>query len=347
MKIVHVAGCRPQFVKLAMVDRELRSAGHESVILHTGQHYDEGMSEVFFRQLEIPAPKINLGVGSGSHAEQVGKAMIGIEKFLLEEKPDGVLVYGDTNATMAGILAACKLGIKTAHVEAGMRSFDRNIPEEYNRVVTDHCSDLLFCVTENSRSNLEREGIISGVYLVGDIMLDTFYFFLGQQTDILNKLEIEPKRYLLATAHRSTLSRDDIANIFAALETLDETVIFPLHPRMAALVPPHGSKIRTIDPIGYLDMITLENNARMILTDSGGVQREAYFSGVPCVILRDETEWTDITKSGWNVVAGTGSNKIFRSVRDFVVPAFKPPIFGDGQTRKQIVKHLQDNWDTK
>jgi UDP-N-acetylglucosamine 2-epimerase len=326
-----------------MVDRELRERGHESIILHTGQHYDEELSQIFFDELKIPVPRINLGIGSGSHAEQTSRAMIGIEKFLLEEKPDWVLVYGDTNSTLAGILVACKLPFKTAHVEAGLRSYNRAMPEEHNRVIVDHCADLLFCPTEVAENNLNKEGVVSGVYFTGDVMLDAANCFCNRQTDVLNKFGIKSKQYLLMTIHRPSVSQDDLISIFKALKELDEVVVFPCHPRFKSVLPFHSSKVIVDRPIGYLDMLELEKHAKLILTDSNGVQREAYFFGIPCLTMRTETELVETVEFGWNVVVGTEAEAIIWHTKNFHTPAIRLDIFGDGQARKHIVNHLEDN----
>ena len=341
MKIVHVVGGRPQFIKVSMVDRELRRKGHESIILHTGQHYNYRMSQVFFDEMDIPETKINLEVGSGSHAEQTGKALIGIEQFLIQEEPDWVLVYGDMNATLSGALAACKLQIRSAHVEAGLRSYNRQMPEEFNRIVADHCVDIRFCPTETAQNNLAKEGITPGAYLPGDVMLDAVMYFNDGQTDILEKLEINPCTYLLMTVHRPTITKNDLEKVFLALKELDETVIFPCHPRFRSMLPAHSNKVRVIQPVGYLDMLTLEKYAKMSLTDSSGVQRESYYFGIPCLTLRTETELIETVIAGRNEVVGIDTEKIVRIVRSGVFSTSKPNIFGDGNAAKYIVRHLE------
>jgi len=354
MKIVSILGARPQFIKAAPVDKALREAGHQDFILHTGQHYDYGMSQVFFEELNIPEPDVNLGVGSGSHSWQTGQMLIGIEKVLLAEKPDWVLVYGDTNSTLAGALAAVKLHLPLAHVEAGLRSFNREMPEEHNRVLTDHCADLLFCPTQTAVENLAKEGITQGVHLVGDTMYDAVLQFgeiARQRSTILHDLGLQPKGYLLATVHRqaNTDNPVNLRDILAAFAEIEEPIIFPVHPRTRQKMSELGflnpkSKIQNlkfIDPVGYLDMLMLEQNARLILTDSGGMQKEAYWLGVPCVVLREETEWVETLESGWNLLVGTEQKHILAGLQHSFPPADQhPAFFGDGQSAPAIVHIL-------
>jgi len=344
MKIVSIIGARPQFIKAAVVSRALRQ-NHTEIMIHTGQHYDANMSSVFIEDLGLSEPEVNLGIGSGSHGAQTGKMLIGIEKVLLTEQPDWVLVYGDTNSTLAGALAAVKLNIPVAHVEAGLRSFNREMPEEHNRVLTDHCSDLLFCPTQTAVDNLTREGINRGVHLVGDTMYDAVLEFsevAQRRSSILQDLKVDPKRYFLATIHRpyNTDKPERLKSIISALLKLNEPVIFPVHPRtrkkiaklegISGLLSLH-SNLHLIEPVGYLEMLVLEQNARMILTDSGGIQKEAYFFGVPCITLRPETEWVETVQAGWNILAGKELEYIVRAVRTFIPPASRPMLFGDGQ----------------
>lgn len=322
MKILTIVGARPQFIKAAAVSRVLR-AQFQEVLVHTGQHYDDNMSKVFFDELEIPQPDYNLGIGSGGHGVQTGAMLAAIEEVLLKEKPDRVLVYGDTNSTLAGALAATKLHIPVAHVEAGLRSFNRRMPEEINRVLTDHVADLLFCPGVTAVNNLAKEGIRVGVHDVGDVMYDATLQCAQkarQTSRILSRLRLEPAAYVLATVHRAE-NTDDPGRLRALMEGLRRVseklpVVFPLHPRTAQafavaglgeLTRPEGqsNRLRFIDPAGYLDMIALEENAAVIATDSGGVQKEAYFHRVPCVTLRAETEWVELVDSGWNVLCGS------------------------------------------
>jgi len=345
LKIMSVVGARPQFIKAAPVSRVLRRT-HEEVLVHTGQHYDDNMSEIFFRELEIPEPDINLGVGSGPHGEQTGVMMAGIEKVALDVRPDWVLVYGDTNSTVAAALVAAKLHIKVAHVEAGLRSFDRRMPEEINRVLTDHVSDLLLCPTDAAIHNLAREGIDHGVHLVGDVMYDAFLFNLEaarKRDGVLKKLGLAPGAFALATIHRAE-NADDPARLAAILEGIDRSgmdVILPLHPRTRARlneVPP--ARIRVVDPVGYLDMLALEDAAAVIVTDSGGVQKEAYFLSKPCVTLRDRTEWTETVEAGWNTVVDADSGQIVEAMRSFRPKGVHPNLYGDGHAAEKIAELL-------
>lgn len=351
MKILTVVGARPQFVKAAAVSRILREK-HTEVLLHTGQHYDERMSEVFFRELGIPEPDYNLEVGSAGHSVQTGEMLIRMESIFEQEKPDWVLVYGDTNSTLAGALVASKLHIPLAHVEAGLRSFNREMPEEINRVLTDHVSHLLFCPAQKAVENLKLEGVISGVHVVGDVMYDAVLRHADaaeKKSSILNSLGLKPKQYLLATVHRAS-NVDDTTKLLNILETfsmLAEPVVFPVHPRTRKAIESAGFKvgenIKLIEPVGYLDMLWLEKNARMILTDSGGVQKEAYWFGTPCATLREETEWVETVESGWNVVVGIERERILNAVHNFTVPASHPNLFGDGDASQKIVRLLENN----
>jgi UDP-N-acetylglucosamine 2-epimerase len=349
LKILTIVGARPQFVKLAPVSRALRQRCKE-VIVHTGQHYDDLMSAIFFRDLGIPTPDYNLEVGSGSHGEQTGKMLMHIEQVLLEEKPDQVLVYGDTNSTLAGALAAAKLYLPIAHVEAGLRDYRRDIPEEINRVLTDHLSTLLFCPTDSSAENLHREGIHQGVHMVGDVMLDALRQHMPvaeRQSKILQSLDVRPQRYLLATVHRpiNTDESAHLASILSAFGAAGETVVFPVHPRTRLALSLAGlgipDNVRTIDPVSYLDMLVLEKNARMIVTDSGGIQKEAYILQVPCVTLLSQTAWIETVASGWNRPVGHDRDAILAAIRDFVPPAEWPALFGDGHASEKITEVMQ------
>lgn len=325
MKIVSVIGARPQFIKCAPVSRELRKKHHE-VLVHTGQHYDHDMSDVFFEELHIPKPDYNLNVGSGTHGKQTGAMLAGIEEILLNEKPDLLLVYGDTNSTIAGALAAAKLHIKVAHVEAGLRSFDRSMPEEINRVLTDHISNILFCPTQTAVDNLVKEGITKGVILVGDVMTDALeynYNLAEKSSRMIEKLGVTRGKYLAVTIHRpsNTDNKEHMVDIMDALGQTGEDVVFPAHPRTIKYLKEYGllealpENIKVIEPLGYLDMLMLMGSAKKVITDSGGVQKEAYMLKVPCITLRDNTEWVETVESGWNVLVGANSNLILETIR--------------------------------
>lgn len=353
MKIVSIVGPRPQFIKHVLLSKEMRKDCKE-VLVHTGQHYDYQMSEVFFKELNIPKPDYNLGVGSGSHGEQTGKILIETEKVLLRESPDIVIVYGDTNSTLAGALAAAKLKIKVVHVEAGMRSFDRTMPEEINRVITDHISNLLFCSTQTAVDNLANEGIRKGVYLVGDVMVDVLKENLKiarQSLEIVEKLGIKKKKYFVLTVHRSgnTDSKENLAKIIEVIGVLNKIVVFPIHPRTKKYLDRYNlldklpRNIKLISPLGYLDMIRLMIGAERILTDSGGMQKEAYILGVPCITLRENTEWVETLKGGWNVLAGVDKEKIVEAASKANPKNKQKNIFGDGKASKRIVQCIKEN----
>lgn len=358
MRVVSVVGARPQFIKCSPVSTELRKIATE-VLVHTGQHYDENMSERFFRDLDLPEADYNLAVGSGCHGAQTGEMLKLIEQVLLDENPDYVIVYGDTNSTLAGALAAAKLHIPIAHIEAGLRSFNRKMPEEINRILTDHVASLLFCPTKTAVENLAREGITKHVHNVGDVMYDAVLRFAGiarERSVILDTLALKQKEYLLATIHRpdNTDSESNLRNILAALKSMGERIIFPVHPRTKKYLTQYGldtalfsnGNLQLVDPVGYLDMLMLEQNARLIVTDSGGIQKEAYFFGVPCVTLRSETEWVETAKTGWNVVVGTDCAAIRRAVNEKCWPeGISPSLFGDGHAARRIVAELTQSSD--
>lgn len=335
LKVCTVVGARPQFIKTAPVGRRLREVAIE-VLVHTGQHYDDDMSEVFFRELKIPQPDYNLDVGSGPHGFQTGQMLKRLEEVLNKEKADIVVVYGDTNSTLAGALAAAKLHIPVAHVEAGLRSFNRRMPEEINRVLTDHISSLLFCPTATAVNNLAREGIIQGVHLVGDVMYDAVMENLQiaeSKSRALERLAVKPRSYVLATVHRAE-NTDDLGRLRNIVEALCEVskidpVVWPVHPRTRKsldgfpLTPLHHGGLRLIDPVSYLDMLMLEKHARVILTDSGGVQKEAHWLEVACVTLREVTEWIETVEAGWNRLAGSDRDEIVRAVAEASLPSRK------------------------
>ncbi|MFQ6618945.1 MAG: non-hydrolyzing UDP-N-acetylglucosamine 2-epimerase [Fidelibacterota bacterium] len=345
-KILSIVGARPQFIKCASISRVIRGKVKE-VLVHTGQHYDVEMSKVFFDELGIPLPDYNLEVGSGSHAEQTATIMLRLEKVLVEEKPLLVLVYGDTNSTLAGALTAVKLQLPVAHVEAGLRSYNKQMPEEINRVATDHISDLLFCPTQTAVSNLEKEGIIQGVYNTGDVMYDSLLHNLklsNSRKSILQKVEVRPGEYYLVTVHRqsNTAHIENLKTIFEALSQLDLPVVFPVHPGTRKIITGENlfkssrNHILLIDPVSYLEMLQLLKNAKKVLTDSGGVQKESYFMKVPCITLRDETEWVETLENGCNVLTGIDKRKIVEAVYSKNNGKYDHAIFGDGSASIKI-----------
>lgn len=353
-----VIGARPQFIKAGPVSRALSDAGIRELVVHTGQHYDALMSQVFFEELDLPEPYINLGVGSGTHAEQTASMLLGLERVIMQEKPDWVLVYGDTNSTLAGAITAAKLHIPVAHVEAGLRSFNRSMPEEINRVVADAVSDLLFAPTQAACENLWREGVAAHrVKLVGDVMFDAALQYgelADRRSTILDRLALQPRSYVLATVHRAG-NTDNLQNLAHIVEGICTTarhveVIWPVHPRtrkcLDCLVPavkfPPG--VRLIEPVGYLDMVQLERNACVIVTDSGGVQKEAYFCRVPCVTVRAETEWTELVEAGWNRLCAPISGQAVATA----IAAAKGTTgrqelsYGGGGAAKRIARELRE-----
>lgn len=353
MKVLTVVGARPQFIKAWPVGRALREAGIDEHLVHTGQHYDERMSQVFFEEMGIRRPDQNLDVGSASHGMQTGRMLEALERVMIDQRPDWALVYGDTNSTLAGALAACKLGIPIAHVEAGLRSFNRSMPEEHNRVLTDHCSELLLCPTQTAVDNLAREGVTRRVHLVGDVMYDAVLHFgamARERSRILEECRAGDGGYYLATIHRAynTDGGERLLALLRALDELDAPVVLPLHPRTRARLTEHAprtafSRLRLMDPVGYLDMLRLEQGARAIITDSGGVQKEAYFFGVPCFTLRPETEWVETLASGWNTLVGDDASALRRIVPEFRRPSTQqPPLFGTGDAAQRIAALLLD-----
>jgi UDP-GlcNAc3NAcA epimerase len=369
MRLVSIAGARPQFIKLAPFSRAYarhRISGGEPIedlIVHTGQHYDHGMSEVFFRELELPKAAFHLGVGSGSHAVQTARMLEGIERVLLETRPDVVMVYGDTNSTVAGALAAAKLHIPVAHVESGLRSFNRRMPEEINRIVVDHIADRLYAPTATAMQNLAHEGLLERAVRSGDSMYDTVLIhrdLARRKSTVLMALGLDAFAYGVVTIHRAE-NTDDPVRLGRLLEALNEvvadgtTLVFPVHPRTRAAVrarAPHwkpAEGLRLVEPLGYLDMLRLVDNARVALTDSGGLQKEAFFLGCPCVTLREETEWVETVEGGGNRVAGTDAARIRGAVRDWRerCPQGKggftqavAAMFGDGHAAEQIVQDI-------
>jgi UDP-GlcNAc3NAcA epimerase len=346
VKILTIVGARPQFIKIAAVSRKLRER-HQEMLVHTGQHYDYEMSGAFFDGLELPRPDVNLEVGSGTHAVQTAAMLNGIEDVLLAERPDFLMIYGDTNSTLAGALAAAKLSVPIVHVEAGLRSFNRGMPEEINRVVTDHLSDLLLCPSQTAIDNLTNEGITRNVHLVGDVMLDVLNWARDRvksaEGSLQGRLGLEKKRYLAATLHRSenTDDRERFLGILETFNSLKEPVVFPVHPRARKLIQEikfqPGPDLYLIDPLGYLEMVALVDSARLVLTDSGGLQKEAYWLGVPCLTIRNETEWIETVQSGWNVLVGPDPARIAKAVKSFTPPLNHPPLYGDGKAAEKCV----------
>lgn len=352
MKIISVVGARPEFIQATPVSRALRPR-HQEILVHTGQHYDYLMSQAFFDELNIPPPDYNLEVGSGLQGYQTARILEEMEKVLLHEKPDLVIVRGDTNSTLAGALAASKLHIPLAHIEAGERSYNRQMPEEINRIVTDRIADLLFCASREAVAHLLEEGIEQNVYWVGDVMFDVILQMLPiarEKSTILQRLGLAPQGYSLITIHRPANADDEsrMGQIISALNQVQEPIVFPVHPRtrksLAEMDVHFAPHIRVIDPVPYFDMIVLEENARLIATDSGGVQREAYFLRKPCLTVRNETEWTATVESGWNLLVGADPLKICAAWFSFQPPQEQPPIFGDGRAAQRIVQVLEEKF---
>lgn len=366
MRVFSIVGARPQFVKIAPVCRAIdahNASGAmpiENVIVHTGQHYDPAMSDVFFEELEIPRADVHLGVGSGGHGDQTGRMLIALESLFLQRRPDVAVVYGDTNSTIAGALAATKLGIPVVHVEAGLRSFNRAMPEELNRVATDHLSDLLLAPTPTAMRNLAAEALGSRSVFTGDVMYDAVLFnrrIALQRSDVLARFALKPREYAVVTIHRAENTRAE--QVRAVLDVLNDVagtrlpLVFPVHPRMAKLLQagipgwsPHA-RLRLIEPLGYLDMLCLVHHARIVLTDSGGLQKEALFLGRPCVTLRRETEWVETVEIGANVVAGTERDAVLGAVdhwlgagNDEIGAARIADAFGNGSAAERIVSEI-------
>jgi UDP-N-acetylglucosamine 2-epimerase len=359
VKVLSIVGARPQFIKIAAIAATIRAceqlSGWEHRILHTGQHYDAGMSDCFFRELGIPAPNYYLGVGSGSHGKQTGEMLAGIESALMEWRPDAVIVYGDTNSTLAGALGAAKLHIRVIHLEAGLRSFNRLMPEEINRIATDHLSDVLLCPTAAAMANAQREGLGGRSRLTGDVMLDV----LLDRAPGLKRHPLATQPFALVTLHRAenTDSPERLASFIRIVHGMPLVVIFPLHPRLRAKLPSASMAelermrhVRLLDPCEYGEMLALERDASMILTDSGGVQKEAYFMGVPCLTLRDETEWTETLAGGWNRVMGMDAEAVCAVARSLLnkngcQPSGKPDLaqFGGGDAAQASVRAIVES----
>ena len=359
MKLVTIIGARPQFIKAALISERIRKSSGKSkkiteVLINTGQHYDYNMSKKFFEELDIPEPDYDLNVGSGPYARQMAKMMEGIEAVLKKEKPGAVMVYGDTNSTLAGALVAAKLNIKLCHVEAGLRSYDKSMPEEINRLITDNLSAVLFCPTERAAKNLRKENIRKGVYDVGDIMYELAMKMekaASERSDILKKLGIRPNGYILATVHRqaSTDIRSNLRSIVTAFCRIKSILVFPVHPRTQKMLKRFGllqalkkvKNIKIMPPVGYIDMICLEKNAAKIITDSGGVQKEAYFFKVPCITLRNRTEWAETLNNSWNCIVGTDTDKIVEAAQKSMSKRPYLNYYGNGRTSERIVNILK------
>ncbi|MEM1510462.1 MAG: UDP-N-acetylglucosamine 2-epimerase (non-hydrolyzing) [Thermofilaceae archaeon] len=342
--VLHVVGARPNFIKLSVVYSALKDI-FDQLIVHTGQHYDYELSRVFFEELAIPEPDYDLNVGSGSHGYQTGEMLKRVEEVLLKENPRVVVVYGDTNSTLAGALASVKLGIPVAHVEAGVRSYEKYMAEEINRVVVDHVSEFLFAPTRKAVENLQREGIVKGVYFTGDVMLDIF-------VSVRDKFSVRDEGFILVTVHRAenTDSPERLKAILEALVESGERVIFPMHPRTRKRIAEYGfewflnaENVEVTKPLGYLEFLDVMSRARVVVTDSGGVQKEAYFMGKPCITLRESTEWVETVESGWNTLAGADKERILNALRSFK-PRGKPDlsVFGVGQASRKIASILAE-----
>ncbi len=347
MKIATIIGARPQFIKAATISRVIKSRTDiQEVLVHTGQHYDKNMSKVFFKQLQIPEPDYNLEVGSASHGKQTGQMLERIEKVLLKEKPDWVLTYGDTNSTVAGSLVAVKLHIPTAHVEAGLRSFNRKMPEEINRIATDHISDLLFAPTQNAINLLAKEGLTDRARFSGDVMYDSIVFY----SRLIEEKHRHPALdnlgdYYLSTIHRpeNTDNPQRLQSIFSAFTELDKPVILPLHPRTKGMLEniKYGQNVKIIDPVGYLEMIYLLKHSSKVLTDSGGLQKEAYFMEKACITLRDQTEWIETLENNWNFIVAADKDRILEKIKVNNLGA-RSNAFGDGQAAQKIIDEISN-----
>lgn len=355
MKILTVAGTRPQLVKIGAVSRKLREKFTE-VLVNTGQHYDYNMAGVFFDELNIPKPDYDLGVGSGSHGKQTGEMMIKLEEVFDKENPDVVLVYGDTNSTLAGALVASKRLIPLIHIEAGLRSYNKSMPEEQNRILTDNLSDLLFIPSNIAMQNLHREGITEGIYNVGDVMMDAVLYNakLAEERYNLSDYGLTPKQYVLGTIHRAENTNDvnKLTAILKSFAKLDKIVYLPLHPRTKKLINEYGindivdasSNIKIVEPISYLEMLLLEKNAYAIVTDSGGVQKEAYFSKVPCITLRDQTEWTETIDLGWNKLLNPINEDLSIALDNINTGEDIYDAYGDGSASDKIVRIIEEKF---
>lgn len=354
MKIACIVGVRPEFIQAEPVINELKK--HDVILVHTGQHYDYEMSKIFFDELSIPEPNYHLGAGSGSHGHQTANILKGVENVFLKEEPDCVLVFGDTNSTLSGALASVKLHIPLAHVEAGLRSFDRQMPEEINRVVVDHISNVLFSPTDTAITNLRTEGIFNCVYNTGDVMYDSLIQKMNHiknNKNILSELGLDSKKYILMTLHRSE-NTDNIHNLKNVLKAVGESntkFVFPIHPRTKKLLRDSSiisildNNIQMVEPLGYLNFLRILTGASKVLTDSGGVQKQAFMLGVPCITLRENTEWVETVKCGWNVLVGTSKDRIKQMINTFDPLNDLSRVYGDGNASKKISKILKLLYD--
>lgn len=353
MKILSFVGARPQFIKEAVVHEQLKQRGIKEVLVHSGQHYDFNMSNIFFKVLNIREPNYNLNVGSGTHAYQTGKMMIELERIVLREKPDVILVYGDTNSTLAGALVGAKLKIPVAHIEAGIRQKPKDMPEEINRILTDRISKYLFCPSKLAVENLKKEGIYEGVHFVGDVMYDLFLKISSTLNDrnVLNKYELKPRGYILVTVHRdfNTDNPQRLRNILEAFDELSRhfKLVFPIHPRTRKRIEEFGfsnflRNVKVLDPVGYDEMILLTKNSVRVITDSGGLQKEAYFARVPATVLMEDTGWIELVNIGWNILADANKEKIINSVLNNGPDPSKIDhrVYGDGKAGQKIVEIL-------
>ncbi len=350
-KIVSVVGARPQFIKLSPLSKVLREEFNE-IIMHTGQHFDSNMSKVFFDELNIPHPDYNLGVGSGTHGQQTAQMLLKLEECLINERPDLVVVFGDTNSTLAGVLASTKLNIETVHIEAGLRSFNREMPEELNRIASDHLSDYLFAPTETAITNLKKEGLSEKAFFTGDIMVDSVLSNVGlaiKKSDIISRLALRPYEYYLVTLHRpyNVDDQGSLKNILLELGKLGAKVVFPVHPRTREIIQRNSlqvsENIKLIDPQGYLDFLNLQNYSAKIITDSGGIQKEAYILNKPCVTLRSETEWVETVESGWNLlIKDAGTSKFSEDIIEFHPSGAPRKVYGENVARsmKDIIHNI-------
>lgn len=353
MKVLSVVGARPQFVKAFAVSPAIREAGHDEVLVHTGQHYDEELSDVFFEELDLPRPDYNLGVRSGPHGEQTAAVIQELEPVVREEEPDAVIVYGDTNTTLAGSIVTCKMDPVLAHVEAGVRGYNREMPEETNRVLSDHASDLLLVPSEEGVENLRQENVTEGVHWTGDVMYDAVLKVrdgAASVSNVLDEFGLREDDYVLVTIHRARNTDDSerLESILNALAEVPSEVVFPVHPRTLASMKEYGlyeqanRDLTLVDAVGYLDFIRLLDGAHTVATDSGGVQTEAFFLDTPCVTFRMETEWTETVDSGWNQLVGADPERIYDAVVNASAPDTKPEPYGDGNAADRVVECLVD-----